>query len=429
MNKNINSILKEVLAKIEPSEKEIKFIDSSIKTFLEKLKKNVKKSKLDLDVFVGGSHAKGTMIKRNFYDIDIFVRFDKKYKNDELSKLTKKLLNGFEKITTVHGSRDYFRIKISKWLVFEVVPVRKIRGLGGVENITDRSYSHVHYIKRSVKNQKIMEDIRLAKSFCHANNCYGAESYINGFSGYALELLVYHYGGFLKFIKAMTKIKDKTVIDIEKHYKNKNRVLMDINASKLQSPIILIDPTFKQRNALAALSEETFKKFQKDCRNFLENPSVKHFDEKVLDIEKIKKNAKRKKYEFVLLGAKTNKQEGDVAGSKLGKFHNHLKYEISKFFDVKSNGFEYNDKKSARYFFVVKKKKELLIRGPLTSQEKHVKKFKKKYKKTFTKKGKIYTIQKKIPNLKKFLNDWKTKNKKQMKDMSILQLQEIPHRS
>ena len=417
--RNINSILKEVFKNIEPSEKELKFIGDSLKTFLEKLQKSVKKSKLNLDVFVGGSYAKGTMIKRNFYDIDIFVRFDKKYKNDELSRLTKKLLKGVGRVVVIHGSRDYFRIKISKWLVFEVVPVRKIKSLGDIENITDRSYSHVHYIKRKIKKSKIMDDIRLAKAFCHANNCYGAESYINGFSGYALELLVYKYKSFLGFIRAMTKIKGKEVIDIEKHYKNKQHVLMDINASKLNSPIILVDPTFKQRNALAALSEETFGKFQKACRDFLKNPSIKAFETKEINLEKIKKDAKRKKYEFALLEAKTNKQEGDVAGSKLGKFHNHLAHEIEKFFEMRGKGFEYNDKKSARYFFVVKKKKELLIKGPMASQKEHVKKFKKKYKKTFTKKGKIYTIQKKIPSLKKFLDDWKIKNKKQMRDMSI----------
>ena len=420
--RNINSILKGVLEKIEPSEKELKFIDKSLKIFLEKLQKNVKKSRLDLDVFVGGSHAKGTMIKRNFYDIDIFVRFDKKYKNEELSKLTKKLLRGMGKVTTIHGSRDYFRIKISKWLVFEVVPVRKIKGIGEAENITDRSYSHVHYIKKKIKSHKIMDDIRLAKAFCHANNCYGAESYVNGFSGYALELLVYRYKGFLGFIRAMTKIKGKEVIDIEKHYKNKQHVLMDINASKLDSPIILIDPTFKQRNALAALSEETFRKFQKDCKNFLKKPSMNAFDIKILDIEKIKSKAKKNNCEFILLEAKTNKQEGDVAGSKLGKFHNHLKHEISKFFDVKGSGFEYDDKKSARYFFVVKKKKELLIKGPMLSQKEHAKKFKKKYKKTNIKGGRLY-IKIKVPgNIKKFLNAWKTKNKKQIKDMSITSL-------
>ena len=420
--RNINSILKKVLERIEPSEKELKFIDNSLETFLEKLRKNVKKSGLSLDVFVGGSFAKGTMIKRNFYDIDIFVRFEKRYKNDELSRLTKKLLKGFKKVVVVHGSRDYFRIKISKWLIFEIVPVRKIKNFGEAENITDLSYSHVNYIRRKVKNRKILDEIRLAKAFCYANNCYGAESYINGFSGYALELLVYKYKSFLGFIKAMSKIKDKEVIDIEKHYKNKNQVLMDINASKLQSPIILIDPTFKQRNALAALSEETFKKFQKDCGKFLSNPNVRAFKIKEIEIEKIKKYAKGKKYEFVLLEARTSKQEGDVAGSKLLKFYKHMGSGIEKFFDIKDKGFSYNGKKSAIYFFVVKKKKELLIKGPLISQKEHVKKFKKKYKKVNIKGGKLYAKIKITHNLKKFLSNWKIKNKRRIKDMYIVGL-------
>jgi len=422
MTKNINSILREVFKNVEPSEKELKFIDDSLGTFLEKLEKNVKKSKLVLDVFVGGSFAKGTMIKRNFYDIDIFVRFDKKYKNDELSKLTKKLLKGFKKVVVVHGSRDYFRISIVKWLVFEVVPVRKIRGLGEAENITDRSYSHVHYIKRKMKNKKIMNDIRLAKAFCHANNCYGAESYVNGFSGYALELLVYRYKSFLGFIKAMSKVKGKEIVDLEKHYKSKNQVMMDLNASKLKSPVILIDPTFKHRNALAALSEETFRKFQKACKAFLKNPSIEKFKERILDLEKIKKDAKRKKYEFILLTVKTSKQEGDVAGSKLGKFYNHLSYEIEKLFDMKNKGFSYNGKKSARYFFVVKKKNGILIRGPLVNQKEHAKKFKKKYKRTTVKGGRLYTTLKFNSTVKKFLNDWKIKNRKKMRDMSITNL-------
>ena len=314
---NINSILKDVLEKIEPAEKELKLIENSLKEFLKLINKNLKTSKIKAEVFVGGNFAKGTMIKRNFYDIDIFVRFDKRYKNDELSRLTKKLLKGVGKVVVVNGSRDYFRIKISKGLVFEIVPVRKTKNLGEVENITDRSYFHVHYIKRKIKSHKIMDDIRLAKAFCHANNCYGGESYVNGFSGYALELLIYHYKSFLKFIRAMANVKDTKIIDIEKNHKNKQTIMMDVNAAKLQSPIILIDPTYKQRNALAALSRETFKKFQKDCRKFLRNPNIRAFEIKKVNIEKIKHYAKIKKYEFILLEAKTSKQEEEIARSKL----------------------------------------------------------------------------------------------------------------
>jgi tRNA nucleotidyltransferase (CCA-adding enzyme) len=277
----------------------------------------------------------------------------------------------------------------------------------------------VKYIKRKIKSKKILDDIRLAKAFCYGNDCYGAESYVNGFSGYALELLVYHYGGFLKFLRAMTKIKEQKVIDIEKLHKGKQQILMDINAAKLDSPIVLIDPTYKQRNALAALSDSTFKKFQKACRNFLKNPMMKAFEIEKIDFEKVKKDARKRMYEFILLEARTKKQEGVIAGSKLLKFYRHLGNEIEKYFEIKSRGFEYSGKKSAKYFFTVKKKPELLIRGPLESQKEHVKKFKKKYKKTFIKNSKLYTKQKLKFTLKKFLEDWKKKHTRKIKDMAI----------
>ena len=59
-----------------------------------------------------------------------------------------------------------------------------------------------------------------------------------------------------------------------------------MNSSKLTSPIILVDPTYKQRNALAALSEETFEKFKQASKKFLKNPSIKYFEIVKWDLEK-----------------------------------------------------------------------------------------------------------------------------------------------
>ncbi|MFQ5531566.1 MAG: nucleotidyltransferase domain-containing protein, partial [Candidatus Nanoarchaeia archaeon] len=389
--------------------------------------KNLKKQKINAQVFVGGSFAKNTVIKKKYYDIDIFVRFDAKYEDKTLSQLTKKALAGIKKTTLIHGSRDYFRIKINPALYLEVVPVRKIKKPKEAVNITDLSYSHVSYIKRRIKSQKLLDDIRIAKAFCHGNNVYGAESYIKGFSGYSIELLVYYYKGFLGFIKAISKIKpgEKVVIDIEKHYKNKQQALMDLNSSKLQSPIILIDPTYKQRNALAALSNETFERFHKVCKQFLKNPSINAFKQQTVDIGKIKQNARRNKQEFILLEARTDKQEGNIAGSKLLKFYNHLAEEISRYFEIKKKGFNYNGKKSVRYFFVAKKKPFILFSGPKVKDKKNVQAFKKRHTKTFTKSGKIYAKQPVNITLKKFIDVWKHKNKTKIKEMSVVDLKEI----
>jgi len=425
MEKNLNSVLNEVLKSINPSKQEIDFVEASSKEFKEKIEKKIKSLRIDAEVFIGGSFAKNTMIKKNKYDVDVFLRFNKKYKEEEIILLTKRLLEDFKEVSTIHGSREYFQIKLKNDFFIELVPVIKIRKPDESKNITDLSYSHVRYIKKKIKQKKILDEIKITKAFCHASHCYGAESYINGFSGYSLELLVYYYGGFLKFIKAMIKIKEKTIIDLEKQFKNKQEILMDLNSSKLNSPIILIDPTYKQRNALAALSSETFLKFQKFCKNFLKSPNLKLFGEQKVDLEKIQKDTRKKNQEFILIETKTEKQEGDVAGTKLFKFYNHLVYEISYFFNIKNKGFDYNEKKTARYFFVTKSKKEILINGPLVKDKKNSIAFKKAHKDNFIKKGKIYAKEKISFGIKKFIETWKIKNKKKIVDMSIENLRII----
>lgn len=421
----INKILNEVLNKVEPPKEDLKIINNSLKDIVQDLKSRIKKQRIKAEVFIGGSFAKGTVIKKDNYDVDLFIRFDKKYKED-LSKLTAKLIKGMKNVSVIHGSRDYFRIKVSPDFFIELIPVVKVSNPKQSDNITDLSYSHVNYIKRKVKSSKVLDEIRIAKAFCYANNCYGAESYINGFSGYGLELLVYYYKTFEKFLKAMIKLDEKKeIIDIEKHHKNKQTILLDLNEAKLLSPIILIDPTFKQRNALAALSQETFDRFKKSAKKFLKNPSIKAFEVEKTDLEKIKKDAKAKKNEFILIEIKTKKQEGDIAGSKLLKFYKHVIEQVEKLFVVKNKGFNYNGKQAARFFIVAKSKKELVFVGPSIKDKKSVALFKKKHKKTFTKSGRIQAKEKIKVSLNNFISSWEKKYKKRLKEMYVSSLKVV----
>jgi tRNA nucleotidyltransferase (CCA-adding enzyme) len=434
MVESVNKILKQVLQRIEPEG--MKEIKDSLAEFEKKLKNGLKKQKINADVFVGGSFAKGTVIKKSRYDVDIFVRFDKQYRGKDISEITERILKKISgKFKKIHGSRDYFEISESPLFYFELIPVIRVSNPKESENITDLSYSHVNYIKRKVKERaknSLIDDIKIAKAFCYANRCYGAESYINGFSGYSLELLIVYYKSFLRFIKEMTNVKAETkngdkdekklVIDIEKQYKNKQDILMDMNSSKLQSPIILVDPTFRERNALAALSSETFLGFQKACREFLRNPSLKMFEKKKTDLERVREDAKKRGFEFASVEISTDRQEGDIAGSKLLKFYNHLIGEVEIFFEMKNKGFSYDEKKSAKIFFVVKRKKEIISSGPLIKDKKNTDNFKREHKSTFVKNGRIYARKKINFNIKEFIKKWKDKNSKKMDDMSITNL-------
>ncbi len=441
-NKQLTLVLNQVLERVEPPKEDIDFITEYLKDFINGVKKEIKKQRIVVEVFVGGSFAKKTMIKKDKYDVDVFLRFDKKYGN-KISELAKKLIK--EKYEVIHGSRDYFRIKVNPHFSIELIPVIKVSKPELSENITDLSYSHVRYINKKMKNKKLLDEIKIAKAFCYANNCYGAESYIGGFSGYALELLVYHYGSFIKFLKGILKggegenkhkgiwtkeyekkyddLNKKIVIDIEKNYKNKAEILIDLNSAKLQSPIVLIDPTFQQRNVSAALSEETLDKFKKSAKKFLKTPSIKAFETEKIDYEKEKGNAKKNKKEFILIEIETDKQEGDVAGSKLLKFYKHISEEIEKFFNLKNKGFEYNDRKTARVFFSANQKKEILFEGPLVKDEKSVGFFKKWHKNTFEKKGRVFAREKVNVSLGEFIKKWVEKNSKKVKEMYIEKLE------
>jgi len=406
MNK-IKEVLDKELASIKPEGKERKVLKRASEDFCKQLRKKIKNKKIKADVFIGGSLAKNTIIKKKKYDVDIFVRFNKKYEDSEISKLLGKVIKGKK----VHGSRDYFQVQKDK-IVFEIVPSIKITKPAEARNVTDLSYFHVNYIINKIKkNKKLADEIMLGKSFCYAQDCYGAEGYIRGFSGYAVELLVSHCGSFLSFLKALSKKQKQIILDPKKFYKNKKEIMLELNESKLQSPIIFVDPTFKERNALAALSKETFQKFQKAAAAFLKNPADKFFEKKDLE----KELSKHK--DLIIIEAKSNRQRGDIAGSKLKKFQNYLLFRLKRDFDIKLSEFEYSEEKNlAKIYLLLHQKKEIIIPGPPITSIENLRKFKKKHKKSYIKKGRAYAKEKTL-SFPKFLQ--KIKKDKTTKEMGI----------
>lgn len=381
----VKEVLKIELEKVKPSKKDILELKKLSNNFIEKLKGELKEYEHGGEVFIGGSFAKGTLMKKDSYDIDVFVRFSWKY--DDISDLLEKPLRNIVKrerleMERLHGSRDYFRIYSKNHKAyFEVIPVTKIRRPSEERNVTDLSYFHVAYGKRKLKG--LEDEVIIAKAFFHTQGVYGAETYVRGFSGHALELLIMHYKSFEKMLKELCKVKkgERIIIDMEKHYKGRN-ALIELNEAKLQSPIILIEPTYKERNALASLSRETFERLQDSARGFLKKPSKAYFEERKLDAEKLRKIAKNKKAEFMHIRISTDRQPGDIAGTKLKKFHYFIEKEIRKYFELLEHHFVYSGKQDADVYLIVKSKGEIVQIGPPmhTKQlRKHIKAFKERH--------------------------------------------------
>ncbi len=397
-----------------------------IDLFLKELEMAVKK-KVDADVFLGGSFAKGTLTQSDEYDADIFVRFDWRYENlsNLLENILKKVVENLNlKMKRMHGSRDYFRVYSRDKLTFEVIPVVRIKRVQEARNVTDLSYFHVNYVKKNL-NEKMKKELALAKKFFKANGLYGAESYIHGFSGYGLECLIIHYKSFERMLRELVRVKEneRLVIDIKKFYKNKNDVLFELNESKLQSPIVLIDPTWKERNVLASLSKETFDKFREIAKRFLKNPSEKFFYLGRFDENTMKAKARNSEYLHLILT--TSRQEGDIAGTKMKKFSRLLEMILEKYFTILEREFLYpGEGNKADFHLLIKSKREILKIGPPLVKKKDVSEFKKTNKKTFVKNGAIFAKMKINFSGREFLRIWIASKEGMLKmsDMGISSL-------
>lgn len=423
MKKSVQNIINQEIQLLLPDKSALKKVNELTKYFLDALEKEIIRKKIDADVFVGGSFAKGTFIKSDKYDVDVFVRFDWKY--EQLSEILEPVLKNVAKISglkveKIHGSRDYFKVMSDDSNgYFEVIPVTRIKKPREERNVTDLSYFHVPYVKKYIKG--LSDEVRLAKQFFKAQRVYGAETYVSGFSGYTVELLIIYYKSFLKMLHALVKMKsgERVVIDLAKHYRNKNEIFVELNEAKLHSPIILIDPTYKERNALAALSHDTFVKTQKVALLFLQKPSLDFFVSKPLNAEALKRHALRKKFDFVHLTFETDKQHGDIAGTKMKKFSEMLSEEINNYFKIKENYFSYSGEQNAECYILAKSRYEIVRIGPPLFMKKHVAHFKAEHLNTFVK-GKF--IHARIPvkfDLRSYLDVWQKANEKKMKEMHI----------
>ncbi len=432
----INKILINVRKRIKPDIKVVKDADVIVK----EINVLLKKEHISAECVKGGSIAKDTFLK-NDYDIDLFVRFNQQYKNQDISSITEKILNKLcnklkVALHRIHGSRDYFQFDLKKSktvLAFEIIPVMLVHthNYMDAQNITDLSPEHVVWVKKyTSKKPELVDDIRLAKQFCKANKVYGAESYINGFSGHILDILIIHYGSFINLINTFSKYSEKDlkkpiIIDTEKNLSNP---LKQLNQSKI-TPLIIIDPIQKERNSAAALNKEKLLMFINAVKRFLEKPDKKFFEVKYFEIETEIKNSLKeikenynlseKDVNIVKIDVDTLEGSKDVVGTKVLKAYEDI-LEHLRLNDFKILGkdwkFNYDEKKAEAYIIVDRKiSRELMQEGPPTNATVNYKKFRDKHvaagHEILFKDGRIYAmVPRKFLDPKSFIIDFAKKD-------------------
>ncbi len=375
----LQRILAEALARVKPSPAEKKETLAKVNKFLSDLNRRLKKQGCAAKADLGGSFAKDTWL-RGDYDVDVFVRFGPKHRNDDLSALLAGAL-AQHKPQRIHGSRDYFWVR--NGINFEIVPVLAIKRSSEAKNVTDFSPLHVAWV--NTQGRKLKEDILLLKQFCKAHGVYGAESYIRGFSGHVVDILTITHKGFLPLLRKASSWKPKVVIDAKNVYKGK--ALLALNASKTVGPLVLVDPVQPSRNAAAALEEDKFIKFTAAAKGFLRKPSAEHFVEKEPDLA-----ALGRKGALVTVEAAPLDGKDDVVGTKLYKAFERLRDALMPFGIVTAD-WRWKRGRPALLWFVLKQERLPAtheVQGPPASMEKHAAAFRKAHRRVTVRKGRLF---------------------------------------
>jgi tRNA nucleotidyltransferase (CCA-adding enzyme) len=302
-------MIKKVLKKITPTEKDKMEMEVTSRTLLEQVKSELYAMNLDLDVKIFGSVSRDTWLSYE-KDVDVFVRFSRDFSKRELedavTTVGKKILKGLEKRFAEHpyvtGEFDGHSV--------EIVPCYQVEDARERISAVDRTPFHDEFVKANLKGRQ--GDVRLLKQFLKGIGCYGAEAKVEGFSGYLCELLVIFFGSFEETLKAASKWKRNETIDIKG----------ESDSSKFSnSNLIFIDPTDSSRNVASALSQANLSLFITGAKQYLKSPKESFFFSRprVVSMGELQKKLKQRGTHLISISFETPEVIEDILYSQLKK--------------------------------------------------------------------------------------------------------------
>jgi len=216
-------------------------------------------------VELGGSYAKGTWLKGKL-DLDIFVKMKKETEEKQFEEIGRKI--GFASMKKYkpyvrYSEHPYVEAEAEKTKV-NVVPCYDVEK-GQWKSSADRSSFHTRFILEKLDDEK-KNEVRLLKKFLIGVDIYGAEIAKEGFGGYVAEVLIYHYGSFIKVLEAAANFTQGQIIGNP--------------TKKFETALILIDPIDSNRNLGTAISAQNFGIFILAARAYLKKPSLVFFNGK-----------------------------------------------------------------------------------------------------------------------------------------------------
>jgi len=400
---------KKVVESIRPGPDELLFVRRTADEILSKLKRSTNK-----EIVLLGSVAKGTFLSGES-DLDIFILFRKRMNKvqmkSELEKIFRKAFPN-ENYQMNYAEHPYIKFRFMG-LKVDVVPAYKMKKAEERLTAVDRSVLHTKFILKNLSSKQ-KDEVRLLKKLLKANNLYGAEIKVEGFSGYLCELLIIKYRTFLGALKAAEKWNFPIIIDVKKYYKKPEYSGLVRHFNK---DFIVIDPTDKNRNVAAALSEVNLKKFIKIAKRFMKKPSENHFFRQDTFDKKLarKKNA-------VIIEFKRGGAVDDVLWGQLKRFDRSLESALSDF-DIREIFAESNGK--VRIAVVAGRNTAggtVEKQGPPLDMKENIIKFRKKHKKDriIKRKGRLVALAK-VPkkNIENAIKEFIKENRQKFQHLNL----------
>ena len=266
----MDGLLESVLREITPTKKE----HNKEKQLIEDVTKELEK--LGLKSLLVGSLAKKTDL-RGDKDIDLFILFDKSLSPDELERLGleagKKVFAALKADYEIEYAQHPYVVGLYKGYNVDLVPCYDV-GVDEIKSAVDRTPHHTTYIKRKIRqNKKLRDSILLLKQFMKGVNVYGAETKVEGFSGYLAELLVLNYGSFTKTLNESVNWRFGEILDPGKQWDSPK----EIECLFPDSDLVIIDPVDRYRNAAAAVSKQKIALFKVCAERFIDKPDRSFF--------------------------------------------------------------------------------------------------------------------------------------------------------
>lgn len=282
-------IEREVLREIRPRPEDREKVGRILNWVLRELGRFIETREPGARVRVEGSYAKDTWL-RTSPEVDVFLILPRDRGREFLREtLFPQLLQWFSghNPTTRYSEHPYLVIR-REGVEVEIVPALEQSEPGRPLTAVDRTPLHTEYVRSRARDPSLRDEIRLSKQFARNLGLYGAEIAVEGFSGYLLELLTIHYGGFRSLLRNAASWRPPVILDPANHYNGDHRAIVRRFGDK---PMIVVDPVDPQRNVAAALSLDRMAEFSISAHLYLTKPSIYYFFLPPLDPLELKRLA------------------------------------------------------------------------------------------------------------------------------------------